>query len=186
VDLFNNYFSATFPVPQRRIGIAATVYHRTTTITSSLLGDKSGSNPCLNVYLPYCGSVYWEYGNTSNNGRLIAPMPADALNRWRSWAFNGDATANRMEIFYGGALLQSGACAAVTIPDGITLGQSIGAFWNSGIAAILVYNHPIDRAAARALAADPLAPFRLSRRAWGSALRRADGAYRRLLSSTYG
>jgi hypothetical protein len=186
VDLSNNYFSATFPVPQGRIGIAATVYHKTMSGTSSLLGDTSGSNPRLNVSLPYNGTVYWEYGNTSFNGQLTAPMPTDALNQWRSWVFNADATANRMEVLYKGALLRSGECAVAAIPDGITLGLFGSAYWNSGIAAILIYNRPIDRAAARALAADPLAPFRLSRRAWGSSLRRPDGAYRRLLASTYG
>jgi hypothetical protein len=185
-DLSNNCFSAAFPVPQGKIGIAATVYHKTIVTTSSLLGDKSGSNPRLNVSLPNNGTVYWEYGDTSFNGRLTAPMPGDALNRWRSWVFNADASANRMEILYGGALLRGGSCAAAAIPDGITLGLFGSTYWNSGIAAILIYNRPIDRLAARALAADPLAPFRLSRRAWGSALRRSDGAYRRLLASTYG
>jgi hypothetical protein len=186
VDLSGNYFSAAFPMPQGRIGIAATVYHKTVTGNTSLLGDASADNPRLNVHLPYNGTVYWDYGFTYSSGRISAAMPGDALNQWRSWVFNADAAANRMEILYGGALLQAGNCAAAVIPDGITLGLFGSLYWNSGIAAILIYNRAIDRAAARALAADPLAPFRLRRRVCGPALRRAYGAYRRVLASTYG
>ena len=100
-------------------------------------------------------------------------MPADSLNQWRSWVFNADAVANRMEILYGGGLLQSGACAAAAIPNGIQLGMFGGTFWNSRIAAVLIYNRPIEQLVARLLAADPLAPFCLSRRSWGSGSRRA-------------
>ena len=94
-----------------------------------------------------------------------------------------------IELFVDGASL-----ASVSGNSGIQTGQKLylgyrdglAQYWAGVLRYAYVYNRVLPPQWRQALAADPLAPFRLHRPVVGSAWRRSSAAYRRVLASVYG
>lgn len=88
------------------------------------------------------GVIYWDFGNSSGNGRLTYAPPSSILGTWQHFALVSSVASNCMRIYRNGVLEQSksGASSLARGQFDLTLGKSGSGYFDGDLDEFRVWN----------------------------------------------
>ena len=113
--------------------------------SSVLCGSPDDTSHRLNIHLPYAdGTIYWDYGNISGNGRSAVNWGANT-GEIHVWAFTSSTNTNQMIIYRDGfAIDTENHSEPFSSSAALNIGSGDGTFYFNAIISEIIIKKTLD------------------------------------------